>query len=408
MNQKYLKNLPQVSIVMIFHNDVFSLFKRTLHSLYNRTPHELIKEVILVNDASTLDYLYKPLEDYIKENFPNLDIRIINIEKRSGLVHAWHTGFRNATAEYIFCMEAHMELGYNWLPPLLEPVVLDHTVVAVPTVDGIPGYDFHIIRMSPTRFIFDWNLSYGYLSLLPGSDYESTIPHAIPTMTGGKFLFKKDFFFELGGYDEKFLIWGAENWEFALKVNLCGGKLMEVPCSHVAHHYGNFNKWRKLEGVDFEGYNNKRFVEVWFDDFAQYVLKRNPERYDKIDPGDLTEQKAFRATCKPFTYFLEVVAPDMLARSRFLDFVRGTIKLKDTNFCIDTMSVKTGSPLGLYECDQNKENPRDTQNFELTYFRDIRLLHSQICWDNMITTQNCTRVFGNQTFAYDQVCFLFI
>ena len=121
---------------MIFHNDIFSFFKRTLHSLYNRTPHELIKEVILVNDASTLDYLYKPLEDYIKDNFPKLDIRIINLEKRSGLVQAWLTGFRNATAEYIFCMEAHMELGYNWLPPLLEPVVLDRKVVAVPTVDG--------------------------------------------------------------------------------------------------------------------------------------------------------------------------------------------------------------------------------------------------------------------------------
>lgn len=126
LKMKYFKNLPAVSIIIIFNNEAFSVFKRTLHSLYNRTPHKLIKEVILVNDNSTYDYLYDPLKIYVEENFKNIKFQFINLVERSGLMKARVYGAQAATSEYLFVMEPHCELTYNWLPPLIGKIITSH------------------------------------------------------------------------------------------------------------------------------------------------------------------------------------------------------------------------------------------------------------------------------------------
>jgi len=48
------------------------------------------------------------------------------------------------------------------------------------------------------------------------------------------------------------------------------------------------------------------------DEYAEYLYMRRPQ-YRKIDPGDLTEQRAVRDRlhCKPFKWFMEEVAFDL-------------------------------------------------------------------------------------------------
>lgn len=103
---------------MIFHNEYFSIILRTIHSIYNRTPHELLHEIIIVNDASTRQELYEPLQKYIRENFDNR-VRILNLPERKGLIVARMEGARNATGEVLVFLDSHMEANVNWLPPLL-------------------------------------------------------------------------------------------------------------------------------------------------------------------------------------------------------------------------------------------------------------------------------------------------
>lgn len=119
LKKTYYSQLPRISIIIIFNNEIFSVFKRTLHSLYNRTPHELIEEVILVNDYSDLDYLYEPLRKYIDEHFLNIKFKIINLTSRHGLMKARIIGAKATNSDYLFVMEPHCEMSYNWLPPLL-------------------------------------------------------------------------------------------------------------------------------------------------------------------------------------------------------------------------------------------------------------------------------------------------
>lgn len=86
--RKYLKDLPTVSVIIPFQNEILSTLTRTMHSVFNRSPAHLLKEVILVNDHSEKEHCYGPLEAYIREHFDTRKVRIIVLPQRSGLMWA--------------------------------------------------------------------------------------------------------------------------------------------------------------------------------------------------------------------------------------------------------------------------------------------------------------------------------
>ena len=105
--QKFLypEELPNVSIIIIFHNEILSILKRTIHSVVNRTPPELLHEIILVNDCSSREELYEPLQKYVKDNFRSTKIRIKNLKERKGLIVTRLEGAEIATGEVLVFFE---------------------------------------------------------------------------------------------------------------------------------------------------------------------------------------------------------------------------------------------------------------------------------------------------------------
>lgn len=67
--------------------------------------------------------LKKKLEYYI-EQF-NGKVRLIRNVEREGLIRTRSKGAKNAKGEIILFLDAHCEVGYNWLPPLIAPIARD-------------------------------------------------------------------------------------------------------------------------------------------------------------------------------------------------------------------------------------------------------------------------------------------
>uniref|UniRef100_H2YHB8 Glycosyltransferase 2-like domain-containing protein n=1 Tax=Ciona savignyi TaxID=51511 RepID=H2YHB8_CIOSA len=135
-SKKYPEKLPTTSIVIVFHNEAWSTLLRTVHSIINRSPARFLEEIILVDDASERDFLGAPLERYV-HNLPVL-VRVLRMEKRSGLIRARLRGAAVATGEVLTFLDAHCECTDGWLEPLLAEIAKDRTTVVCPIIDVSP------------------------------------------------------------------------------------------------------------------------------------------------------------------------------------------------------------------------------------------------------------------------------
>lgn len=122
-------------MIIPFYDEHLTTLLRTVHSVINRSPPSLLKEIILVNDASTKDSLYGQLEAHIEQQPWKKKIRIYNMRERSGLLWSRLAGARFASGDVLLFLDCHVEVGYNFLPPLLEPIVYNYRAVVTPTLD---------------------------------------------------------------------------------------------------------------------------------------------------------------------------------------------------------------------------------------------------------------------------------
>nr|XP_031825602.1 N-acetylgalactosaminyltransferase 6-like isoform X2 [Nomia melanderi] len=372
--KKYLKNLDSVSVIVSFHNEHFSTLMRTCWSVVNRSPESLLKEIILVDDASTKVKLKKPLDDYVAEHLPK--VKIVRLPTRSGLIKGRLAGAKIAKAKVLVFLDSHSEANVNWLPPLLEPIAQNYKVCVCPFIDVIAYETFEYRAQDEgARGAFDWELYYKRLPLLPEDLKNPTEPFKSPVMAGGLFAISAKFFWELGGYDPELEIWGGKG--------------------------------------DFLGKNYKRVAEVWMDEYAEYIYKRRPH-LRSLNPGNLTEQRSLRQKlhCKPFKWFMENIAFDLVDVYPPIepdDFASGEIRnMGVPELCLDTKKQKRDGLVVVDIC--MKDNPKieGEQEFRLTWHKDIRPKDRTECFDVSrgdtkapVTLYPCHGGQGNQLWRYN-------
>ncbi|KAG9340893.1 hypothetical protein JZ751_020086 [Albula glossodonta] len=312
-------DLPTTSVIFCFVDEVWSTLLRSVHSVLNRSPPHLLKEIILVDDFSTKDYLKDNLDVYMSQ-FPK--VRIIRLKERQGLIRARLAG-------------AACNVG--WLEPLLERVYMDRRKVACPVIEVISDKDMRC-----------------------------------PVMAGGLFSIDRKYFYELGTYDPGLEVWGGENMEISFKIWMCGGEIEIIPCSRVGHIFRGENPYKfpkdKQKTVER---NLARVAEVWLDEYKElfyghgyhHLLDKNV-----INIGNLTDQIKLREKlkCKSFKWYLENVYPEMdapLVRAQGLVFNVGARKC---------LALEKGV-LFFATCDLTMQN----QLFNHTWMRHLQ--HQQTC-----------------------------
>lgn len=406
----YIESLPTVSVVVPFHNEHWSTLLRTAFSVLYRSPEHLIKEIFLVDDASTKEFLKGDLDSYVAKHMPL--VRVVRLANRSGLIAARLAGARLATSDALVFLDSHTEANVNWLPPLLEPIALNYRTVVCPFIDVV-AYDSLEYRAQDegARGAFDWELFYKRLPLLPRDEARMPEPFASPVMAGGLFAIARSFFWELGGYDPGLDIWGGEQYELSFKIWQCGGRMVDAPCSRVGHIYRKFAPFPNPGHGDFVGKNYRRVAEVWMDEYAQHVYARRPQ-YRALDPGDLGPQKALRQklNCKSFRWFITQVAFDLTFKYPPVEpapFAEGRIiPVVDPKLCIDALHGQQMDKLQLQAC--SSDNGAE-QQFVFAWHKDIRCKERNMCWDlpaaqpgSPILLYGCHLGGGNQLWRYHQ------
>ncbi|OQR67671.1 N-acetylgalactosaminyltransferase 7-like [Tropilaelaps mercedesae] len=361
----YPETMPKASVIIVFHNEGLSVLMRTVHSVVNRSPRHFLHEVVLVDDFSDMKNLKRDLEVYVQGSFPRGLVRLVRNSERRGLIGSRSQGAEVATGEIIVFLDAHCEVGTNWLPPLLAPIKANRKTMTVPVIDGIDheNFEYRPVYHGRQHFrgIFEWGMLYKEIEIpeleVRRRKYHSE-PYKSPTHAGGLFAMDRKYFLELGGYDPGLLVWGGENFELSFKIWQCGGQILWVPCSRVGHVYRGFMPYsfgdlaNKRKGP-LVTINYKRVVEVWFDEFKEYFYTREPmARY--YDAGDLTAQLELkkRLQCRPFSWFMKEVAYDVLKHFPYLprNSRWGHLKTELNSQCVDSMHAHPPSNAEVTFC----------------------------------------------------------
>ncbi|XP_036155330.1 polypeptide N-acetylgalactosaminyltransferase 6 isoform X4 [Myotis myotis] len=339
--------LPTTSVIIVFHNEAWSTLLRTVYSVLHTSPAILLKEIILVDDAST-----------------------------------------------------EGECFHGWLEPLLARITEDETAVVSPDIVTIDLNTFEFSKPVPkgrvhSRGNFDWSLTFGWETLPPHEKQrrkDETYPikrctcfslclSRSPTFAGGLFSISKSYFEHIGTYDNQMEIWGGENVEMSFRVWQCGGQLEIIPCSVVGHVFRTKSPHTFPKGTNVIARNQVRLAEVWMDSYKEIFYRRNMEAAKMAQEktfGDVSERLQLREQlhCRNFSWFLHNIYPELFIPDLKPTFY-GAIKNLGINQCLDVGEKNHGGkPLIMYACHGLGGN----QYFEYTTQKDLRHnIAKQLC-----------------------------
>ncbi|XP_066564687.1 polypeptide N-acetylgalactosaminyltransferase 6 isoform X2 [Amia ocellicauda] len=378
--------LPTTSVIIVFHNEAWSTLLRTVYSVLHTSPAVLLREIILVDDASTAEHLKERLEEYVKQ----LGIvHVLRQRERKGLITARLLGAAAATGEVLTFLDAHCECFHGWLEPLLFRIAEEPTAVVSPDITTIDLNSFQFGRPAPSsrahnRGNFDWSLSFGWEGIPTHEKQrrkDETYPVKTPTFAGGLFSISKSYFEHIGTYDAQMEIWGGENVEMSFRVWQCGGQLEIIPCSVVGHVFRTKSPHTFPKGTEVITRNQVRLAEVWMDGYKEIFYRRNKNAAKMAQQhrfGDITDRLKLREDlqCKNFSWYLNTVYPEAFVPD-LTPVLFGAVKNEGSQSCLDVGENNNGGkPLIMYSCHGMGGN----QYFEYTSHKELRHnIGKQLC-----------------------------
>ena len=362
--------MPTVSIVIPFYNEIWSVLLCTVTGILFHSPPHLIKEIILVDDASTF-YFYGELLEYFVSETPKT--KLLRHKTRQGLIRTRMTGAKMATADVLIFMDGHTEVESQWLEPLLMAWQKKPRALLTPVIEAINAdtlewrYNVEVKYTS----VFTWDFVFIYMDVPDHVTRQYKTPiDDIPTSTvlGSTLVVDRKVFFELGGFDEGMSsFWGGENIETSWRYWMCGGGAFVVQCSRMGHIFRMASPYAIPDSFEK---NYQRAAEVWMGEYLPfyYASIHNRYQFSAEEQQSLEERKHFIAglNCQSFQWYLDTLLPDM-----FIPWRNATMQGQIENLASgECLLVKDDGRIGNGYC--SKQDRR----MYFYYTQDRRLFHN--------------------------------
>ncbi|MCL5781297.1 MAG: glycosyltransferase [Firmicutes bacterium] len=210
--------MPQVSIVIPCKNEG-KFIKQTIESILE-TPSQVPYDITVVNDGSTdgcCAFLQSRGKTYSR-------VKLINTTG-VGAANARNLGARQSSGEVLFFCDAHITVEEDWLDLLAEDLGEEGTGAVSP---GIANMN----QIYAVGYGLIWNEAME-ARWLPGPGGIVEVPFA----PGGCVAVRREVFYDVGGFERGFRIYGYEDTEFSLKLWLFGYRVLVDPGVVIKHYF---------------------------------------------------------------------------------------------------------------------------------------------------------------------------
>jgi len=237
--------MKKIKVSIIYTNyKSFRELKESIASIDKYKPKENYEIIVVDNEVNP------EVEKYFKGKS---NIKYIKASKNLGYAGGNNLGARYALGEYIYILNPDTKTVSNIIDNLT--FFLDRNkdaAIAAPKLVDKEGKRIQQIapkKLTPLRYIFTYTFM---VKIFPKNkikkeflkeDTELNKPYEVEVIPGSAFLIRKDVFYKLGGFDERFFLYFEDN-DICDRVIKTGCKIYKIPYTKV------FHDWKPIEGEE--------------------------------------------------------------------------------------------------------------------------------------------------------------
>ncbi|XP_064540379.1 putative inactive polypeptide N-acetylgalactosaminyltransferase 12 [Drosophila montana] len=337
--------------------------------------------------------------------------RIFHLEEHVGLVRARRLAADEAKLETLIFLDAHVEVSEGWLEPLLAAIWEDQFTLATPQLDRLDEETLEYVRVVERRGLFDWSLRRREVPLTWQQIKQLPRPFATAVLRTSVFAINAEWFNKLAHLDMELNAPAAAELELSFKVWRIGGRVLQVPCSRVAHlqpsDLGYMQRYGDLQQMAREHFSSyKRLTEIWLSEprYKSVVYQHQPQILQAHLPNVSKLQELIkRVDFESFDWYLQHVATDLLRHFPLLpriDLAHGTLRPAHLPSHCLTADLQTRR-IHLQPCNAVQQL---TQNWTLSSLNDLRLgvdICAEVQPTQYVALSACHTLGGRQSWRLD-------